>query len=279
MWKRQGSRACGRTINRKPARPYRVELLLCGHHSRLSQWILAAVCAVARVIQGRSAGPVAVAAVCVVVQLAAACVGSVISNLDTAPGSPYRRGEKVVALTFDDGPSPVYTPQILRILAAARAPASFEIIGVDGAAYLGILRAENAAGMVLMNHTWAHVDLALLPAGSWPTQVDRTSSLLRGITGHPVRCLRPPYGLTDPQVQAQLRIRGLAELGWDVDPSDYLRLDAAVIARRVLAALHPGAIVILHDGGGNRSQTVAALPTIISGIRAAEYQIVPVCAG
>ena len=205
--------------------------------------------------------------------------GSVIRNLDTAPGSPYPRGEKVVALTFDDGPSPVYTPQILRILAAARAPASFEIIGVLGAAYPGILRAENAAGMVLVNHTWTHTDLAVLPARGWPAEVDRTSSLLRGVTGHPVRCLRPPYGLSDPQVQAHLRVRGLAELGWDVDPSDYLRPGAAVITRRVLAALHPGAIVILHDGGGNRSQTVAALPAIIGGIRAAGYQIVPVCAG
>ena len=205
--------------------------------------------------------------------------GSVIRNLDTAPGSPYHRGQKVAALTFDDGPSAVYTPQILRILTAARAPASFEIIGVDGAAYPGIVRAENAAGMALVNHTWTHVDLALLPAWLWPAEVDRTSRLLRGITGHPVRCLRPPYGLSDRAVDAQLRIRGLAELDWDVDPSDYLRPGAAVIARRVLAALHPGAIVILHDGGGNRSQTVAALPAIIGGIRTAGYQIVPACAG
>jgi peptidoglycan/xylan/chitin deacetylase (PgdA/CDA1 family) len=80
-------------------------------------------------------------------------------------------------------------------------------------------------------------------------------------------------------VDARLRVRGLAELGWDVDPSDYLRQGAAVIARRVLAALHPGAIVIMHDGGGNRSHTVAALPAIIRGIRVAGYQIVPVCAG
>lgn len=83
-----------------------------------------------------------------------------------------------------------------------------------GAAYPGILRAENAAGMVLVNHTWTRTDLAALPAGSWPAEVDRTSSLLRSITGHPVRCLRPPYGLSDPQVQAQLRVRGLAELCW-----------------------------------------------------------------
>jgi len=201
----------------------------------------------------------------------------VIRNLDTAPGSPYHRGQKVVALTFDDGPSPVYTPQIVRILTAAKVPASFEIIGLDGAANLGILRVENAAGMALVNHTWTHVDLALLPAWLWPAEVDRTSSLLRGVTGHPVRCLRPPYGLSDRAVDAQLRVRGLAELDWDVDPSDYLRPGAAVIARRVLAALHPGAIVIMHDGGGNRSQTVAALPAILRGIRAAGYQIVPAC--
>ncbi len=202
-----------------------------------------------------------------------------IRNLDTAPGTPYHRGQKVVALTFDDGPSPVYTPQILRILTAAKVPASFEIIGLDGAANLGILRVENAAGMALVNHTWTHVDLALLPAWLWPAEVDRTSSLLRGVTGHPVRCLRPPYGLSDRAVDAQLRVRGLAELDWDVDPSDYLRPGAAVIARRVLAALHPGAIVIMHDGGGNRSQTVAALPAILRGIRAAGYQIVPACPG
>src|SRR6266566_10046655 len=123
--------------------------------------------------------------------------GSVIRNLDTAPGSPYRPGEKVVALTFDDGPSAVYTPQILRILVAARASASFEIIGVHGGAYPRILRAENATGMALVNHTWTHIGLAPLAAWRWPAEVDRTSKLLRDVTGHPVRCLRPPYGRSD----------------------------------------------------------------------------------
>jgi len=201
----------------------------------------------------------------------------VISNLDTAPGSPYQQGQKVVALTFDDGPNPVYTPQILRILTADRAPASFEIIGQLGAAYPGILRAEDAAGMALVNHTWTHTDLRLLPASRWPAEVGRTSMLLRGVTGHPASCLRLPYGLGGQAVDARLRAQGLAELGWDVDPSDYLRPGAAVIARRVLTALHPGAIVVMHDGGGNRSQTVAALPAIIRGSRAAGYQIAPVC--
>ncbi len=205
--------------------------------------------------------------------------GTIISNLDTAPGSPYRPGQKVVALTFDDGPSPRYTAPILRILRARKVPASFEIIGLEGAAYPGLLREEHAAGMSLVNHTWTHVDLAALPAGEWSAQVDQTERLLQRITGQRARCLRPPYGLSDRAVDAQLGRRGLAELGWDIDPSDYLRPGPHAIARRVLSALHPGGIVIMHDGGGNRSQTVHALPAIISGIQAAGYQIVPACAG
>jgi len=205
--------------------------------------------------------------------------GTVIYNLDTAPGSPYKPGQKAVALTFDDGPSPIYTPQVLQILVADHVPASFQIIGQSGAAYPDLLRQEAADGMSLVNHTWTHVALTTLPPSGWTGQVDQTNSLLQSITGHPVQCLRPPYGYTDSAVVAQLGQRGLAELYWDVDPSDYLRPGASVIAERVLSAIHPGAIVVMHDGGGDRSQTVSALPAIISGIRADGYQIVPVCGG
>jgi peptidoglycan/xylan/chitin deacetylase (PgdA/CDA1 family) len=203
----------------------------------------------------------------------------VIYNLDTAPGSPYRPGQKVVALTFDDGPSPTYTPEILRVLVADRASASFQIIGEHGATYPVILEDETRAGMTLVNHTWTHVALTALPFSQWPGQVGRTDQLLQNVTGHPVRCLRPPYDLTDNAVVTNLHRFGLAELAYDIDTSDYLRPPAAVIVQRVLAALHPGAIVVMHDGGGDRSQTVAALPALISGIRARGYTIVPVCGG
>src|SRR5664280_474762 len=123
--------------------------------------------------------------------------GTVIYNLDSAPGSPYRPGQKVVALTFDDGPSPIYTPQVLQILVADHVPASFQIVGEYGAAHPEILRNEAANDMPLADHTWTHVDLTTLPASGWPGQVDQTDALLQGITGHPVRCLRPPYGTTD----------------------------------------------------------------------------------
>ncbi|HXQ19386.1 MAG TPA: polysaccharide deacetylase family protein [Acidimicrobiales bacterium] len=203
--------------------------------------------------------------------------GSVLFNLSDLPNSPYPPGSKVVALSFDDGPSPVYTPQILGILKAYRAPASFEIIGSEGAADPAQLQQEAAGGFALVNHTWEHVDLATQSPAGWVGEVDATDNLIASVTHRSVSCLRPPYGYTNGAVVSQLAQRGLGELMWDVDPSDYLRPGASVIAQRVLSALQPGAIIVMHDGGGDRSQTVAALPAIINGIRSAGYSIVEAC--
>jgi len=203
--------------------------------------------------------------------------GVVISNLSDIPGNVYPKGTKVAALNFDDGPSPVYTPQILQVLTAADVPATFQIIGELGAAWPNLLAQEAADGMTLTNHTWTHTDLTRLSPAGWPGEVDRTTNLITSVTGEPVKCLRPPYGNTDASILSQLARRSLGELMWDVDPSDYLRPGTAVIVNRVLSALHPGAIIVLHDGGGDRSQTVAALPAIIGGIRAAGYTLVSVC--
>ncbi len=203
--------------------------------------------------------------------------GLIISNLAELPGNIYPRGTKVAALTFDDGPSPVYTPQILQVLTQYHVPATFQVVGQEAAATPGLLVQEKADGMTLTNHTWDHTDLTKLGPSGWPGEVDRTSNLITAITGQPVKCLRPPYGATNGSVVSQLAQRGLGELMWDVDPSDYLRPGTSVIVQRVLSALHPGAIIGMHDGGGDRSQTVAALPAIISGIQAAGYTLVPVC--
>ena len=203
--------------------------------------------------------------------------GVVISNLSDIPGNVYPKGTKVAALTFDDGPSPVYTPQILQVLTAADVPATFQIIGELGAAWPNLLAQEAADGMTLTNHTWTHTDLTRLSPAGWPGEVDRTTNMITSVTGQPVKCLRPPYGNTDASVLSRLARRSLGELMWDVDPSDYLRPGTAVIVNRVLSALHPGAIIVLHDGGGDRSQTVAALPAIIGGIRAAGDTLGSVC--
>jgi peptidoglycan/xylan/chitin deacetylase (PgdA/CDA1 family) len=203
--------------------------------------------------------------------------GAIISNLSDIPGNVYPRGTKVAALTFDDGPSPVYTAQILQVLTQYHVPATFQIVGFEGAAYPNLLVQEVADGMTLTNHTWDHTDLTKLSPAGWPGEVDRTTNLITTVTGQPVKCVRPPYGATNGSVYSQLAQRGLGELLWDVDPSDYLRPGVSVIVQRVLSALHPGAIIGMHDGGGDRSQTVAALPAIISGIEAAGYTLVPVC--
>jgi peptidoglycan/xylan/chitin deacetylase (PgdA/CDA1 family) len=205
--------------------------------------------------------------------------GAVIVNLLTYPGSPYPPDAKMVALTFDDGPSPIYTPQILRLLVRYHVPASFEIVGSEGAEHPELLHQEAADGMALVDHTWNHVNLTTLNAAGWVTQVDQTDTLLSAFLGHPVVCLRPPDGYIDPAVVPQLANRGLAALMWDIDPSDYLRPPASLIVQRVLSALHPGAIVILHDGGGDRSPTVSALPALITDIRKAGYTLIQACRG
>ncbi|MGH9073360.1 MAG: polysaccharide deacetylase family protein, partial [Acidimicrobiales bacterium] len=196
--------------------------------------------------------------------------------VNQVPASGYGPRARVVALTFDDGPSP-YTPAILDTLLRYHVPATFSIIGREGQAYHGILRQEVADGFGLQNHTWDHPPLAQVSPQAFASEVDRTTRLLQGVLGHPVTCLRPPYGSTDAAVASGLGRRDLVEMLWSIDPSDYQRPGAAVIARRVLSALVPGAVILLHDGGGDRAQTVAALPAIIEGIRRAHYQIVPVC--
>jgi len=202
--------------------------------------------------------------------------GSVISNLSQVPNSPYDLGGRVVALTFDDGPS-AYTPQIVQTLMQYRAPASFEVVGSQAAANVNLLSQEVADGFGLVNHTWNHVDLTTLSPSGWVAQVDATDNLLSAVLHRPPSCLRPPYGYTNGSVVSQLAARGLGELMWDIDPSDYLRPGTSVIVQRVLGALHSGAVIILHDGGGDRSQTVTALPAIIDGIRSAGYSIAEVC--
>jgi peptidoglycan/xylan/chitin deacetylase (PgdA/CDA1 family) len=203
--------------------------------------------------------------------------GLVITNLSNLPGGLYPVGDKVAALTFDDGPNPTYTPQILAVLTQYHVPATFQIVGYEGSARPDLLKLEATDGMTLTNHTWDHADLTRLNPAQFAGEVDATTNLIQSVTGQSVKCLRPPYGYSNGSVLTQLAQRGLGELLWDVDPSDYTTPGSGVIANRVLAALHPGAIVILHDGGGDRSQTVAALPAIISGIQAAGYTLVPVC--
>src|SRR5207245_8632166 len=140
-----------------------------------------------------------------------------------------------------------------------------------------IVQDQVRRGHVVGGHTWDHIGLAGMSDSTFSSQVDRTDDLLGRLTGQPVRCVRPPYGSYDAAAVTRLGARGIATAMWSVDPRDWSRPGTGTIVNRVLSAVGPGSIVILHDGGGDRSQTIAALPSIIEGIRARGYRLVPIC--
>ena len=170
-------------------------------------------------------------------------------------------GPKVVALTIDDGPSPVYTPQILRILRQYGITASFSMIGQSAAAFPEVAREVAAAGHMIVNHTWNHFNLGYMPAVAVRDEISRGTDAIHAATGERPRMFRAPYGVWPPAVFSYCAQAGLTPLAWSVDPRDWSRPGARAIVRDILSGTRTGSIILEHDGGGNRSQTVAALKT------------------
>jgi peptidoglycan/xylan/chitin deacetylase (PgdA/CDA1 family) len=190
---------------------------------------------------------------------------------------------KPITLTFDDGPSQ-YTEQIISILKANHVPATFFVVGNKVVGRSSIIRDELAWGNRVGNHTWTHPDLTTLTTAQINAQIDQTNAVLNPILGDdPVRCLRPPDEAFNDTVNKAIASHHLAEALYDIDPKDWAVPPTATIVSRVMAAAHPNAIVLLHDGDGdntgnpNRSHTVAALPTIIKDLRAQGYTFVSIC--
>ena len=182
-----------------------------------------------------------------------------------------------VALTFDDGPSPLYTPRVLDVLRRYHAPATFFVVGYHALQYPDLVRAEARAGMAVGDHSFDHPNyppFAALTAEQIDTEIVRGRDALRGLAPPP-RLFRPPGGSFSPYVEAAAHRLGLRVTLWSVDPTDWAAgVSSGQIVARVLGAVRPGSIVIMHDGGGNRAATVAALPAIITGIRAKGLRLV-----
>ena len=193
-----------------------------------------------------------------------------------APGGSGTAGQKVIALTFDDGPGP-YTPEVLSTLERYNVPATFFEVGIHVAQYPQYTKGLAAAGYPVEDHTWTHADLATLPVSQFPYQVDQTQSEIRSVTGQNPTCVRPPYNDMNSTVFAQLTQRGLTTMSYSIDPKDWTLPGAQTIVSRVLSAAFPGGVVDLHDGGGYRQETVDALPSIITGLRARGYSFVAIC--
>ncbi len=191
-----------------------------------------------------------------------------------APTPPSPLPGKTVALTFDDGPDPRATPRVLQILDAEGIKATFCVIGIYARLHPDLVTAIAAHGHLLCDHTDTHPYLDRLPAAAVDSQLSAPAAYLGVLFGHGPAFARAPYGALNPNVVASAHRQGLRVLGWSVDPSDYLRPPPATIVSRVLSQVHPGAIVLMHDGGGDRTNTVAALPPLIAALRSRGYTFV-----
>ncbi len=186
---------------------------------------------------------------------------------------------KVIHLTFDDGPSARHTRPILDLLDRYDAKATFFQVGENAIDHPGLTRAIVGRGHALGSHTWNHRDLRRLKGGRLDDQITRTSRTLSRISGRRITCLRPPYGATNQRVKSAVRHRKLTLTLWDVDPRDWRKPGAATIAQRVIARARPGAVILLHDGGGSRSQTVQATRQILRtlGKKGYTFRSLPGC--
>src|SRR5437899_3833795 len=199
--------------------------------------------------------------------------------------------KKKLAITFDDGPDPTWTPKVLDILKRKNVPATFFVIGLDANKWPQLLRQEYAEGHEIGNHTYTHPDWE--SPNLSPTQIrwelNLTERLIESIVGVKSLLFRPPYGIDhQPEFAEEVAHLPIAQdmgyiiVGQKVDPDDWSQLSpgvplpAAKIVENVLREAPKGNIILLHDGGGDRSQTVAALPQLIDALRAERYEFVSV---
>jgi peptidoglycan/xylan/chitin deacetylase (PgdA/CDA1 family) len=186
-------------------------------------------------------------------------------------GSQHRE----IALTFDDGPGP-YTPQILNILERHDVPATFFEVGVLERYFYSSTAAIVADGDAIGDHTEGHAAMSRLSRAEQSQQLLADAAVLRRRGARFPRLFRPPYGMWNRTTLALLRRYRMLMVLWTVDTADYRRPGVKAIVRAALAGARPGAIILLHDAGGNRAQTVTALPQIIAGLRRRGYRLVTV---
>ncbi|GEM_PF-264422 len=194
------------------------------------------------------------------------------ATIEQAKLSP---GQKVIALTFDDGPWPKSTAQILDILKENNIKATFFQIGQNLKNYPDLSKRVVAEGHVLGNHTWHHWYHYLNPQAA-AFEIESTTNLIYQTTGVKTNLFRPPGGVMRNGVVDYAKHKNYAIIMWSDDSVDYSRPSVAKLVRTVMKEAKPGGIILMHDGGGNRSHTVEALPEIISNLRKQGYSFVTI---
>lgn len=190
------------------------------------------------------------------------------------------QSDKVVALTFDDGPNLPYTFQILDILAKYNIKATFFLIGQNAEKYPEAAKAIAQKGHQIGSHTYTHSDLLKLDEAQIAAEMTKSVEVIGNATGTRLKLLRPPHGFRDPLVLQLAKEQKLDIVQWSVMAEDWKKPGVEVIADRVLSKARNGSIVLLHDGdgaiGGDRSQTVAATEIIIRKLGQQGFRFVTV---
>lgn len=177
-----------------------------------------------------------------------------------------------VALTFDDGPTP-FTLQMIDILKARKVRASFFMVGNNIKRHPEIAKAVVEGGFEIGNHTMRHFLPSRLTDTALRDDVEGTSALIAALTGKPPVLFRSPYGSRSKRFFAEAARGNMDVVFWNVDPHDWKHSSPESMAAEIAAALKPGAVILLHDGGGNRTRTVQALPLVLDEIERRGYEI------
>jgi len=185
---------------------------------------------------------------------------------------PVKPGQKLFALTFDDGPWPEHTEQILEILDEHNVKATFYMVGQMVREYPKIAKKVRDGGHSIGSHSWSHPSRPRDPKA----EIEKTTSEITKVLGLPPSTFRPPYGLLKNGLAREAMKAKMPVIIWSADSDDWRRPPASRLARNVLNQATPGGIALMHDGGGPRARTVQALPVIIRELKARGYRLVTV---
>ena len=185
-------------------------------------------------------------------------------------GDPKRRE---IALTFDDGPHPDFTPKLLKILAKYKAKATFFVVGMKAEQTPELVTAEVAGGHSIANHTYHHVNLAKIPLRLVDAEITACGDVIRKITNQECHLFRPPGGDYNRPIAETANALGYTLVLWTDDPGDYASPGTNVIENRTLAKVSNGGIILIHDGV---QQTVDMLPQLLETLQARGFKFVTV---
>ncbi|OGT67495.1 MAG: hypothetical protein A3J38_00785 [Gammaproteobacteria bacterium RIFCSPHIGHO2_12_FULL_45_9] len=192
-------------------------------------------------------------------------------------GVQVRAKPGTVALTFDYGPDPRNTPGIVAILDRYHIHATFFIEAQFARRHPELVKLVVEHGNTVANHSMTHPLLTKTPKSQWHYEIVEAKQVIEKASGQKVVCMRPPFGMTTAPIRTYMRDNGLRDVMWDLNSFDYERKGTVKLEKWVIGNTYAGYTLLMHDGGGDRSQTIEALPHIIEAFEKKGYQFDVIC--